>query len=306
MKRCLDCGAQISSTPRNRLRCRPCAKKRISRRAYNLTDEQSAIVKHCLDCGAQISSTPRNRLRCRPCANLRISRPAHNLTDEQSAIVKRLAGIQSKIQIAKEVGASVRAVERLAKSKNISLRVHRYKPEVIREVTRCYERCGRQEVAKRYPGLNLRSILQRRSFEPRRLIWKKDEIIAVVRASGLLSQAEIAAILNRPNAEKGSVASLWKRRLKGKADNVNGIPLSYAKQLIEPHCPIYQTKAYSTECRNGKKLVLWVDFSRYLKSDVPCEIKRAVDVLAKFQRWLHRNNVATSVNRILYEKELRK
>lgn len=254
----------------------------------------------CPDCKKKVKNAHKNRKRCNKCAAERCKRPAHNLTDEQIARLLPLVGKKRKEQIAAEIGASVISVSRYARQAGISLNacnIYKKNPEWVQEVIDYYIEHGKRLTLEKYPGIRLRSIVERYAHEKRQVRWEEWELIQLARFAGVISKQNQAAYFSRPNAHTGSIRSAWVKKFKSSPGNINGVHMYMVKPLLakKPRMIEVQTMAglYT------RKLILWVELEKCLKKDVPEHLVSAIQTMAKFQRWLHGRNVYQSINRML-------
>lgn len=118
--------------------------------------------------------------------------------------------------------------------------------------------------------------------------------------AGVVSYKKQAEYFNRPNANVGSILSVWNKRFGFKSVNINGMSHRLARHIVKSSCPIVSTETMKVYFEKRKKIqlrrtCLWVDMIDHLKSDAPEFIVEAIDGLADFQRWLHGNDARASL-----------
>lgn len=87
---------------------------------------------------------------------------------------------------------------------------------------------------------------------------------------------------------------------------MNGLAHFISRYYVKDSCPFYETDFWSRrEVRKGKKIpdirriALWVDVEKHMKSDLPDHIQLAIRAMAKFQKWIHGRNVRFEVKKII-------
>lgn len=108
--------------------------------------------------------------------------------------------------------------------------------------------------------------------------------------AGLISPKAQARYFNRPNAHAGSIKSLWIKKFGIGGCSVNGMVHSYAIELVNSNAryirPISQGR--HGDSVTFRRVILWVDMEKCIKSDVPEFIKNGIKAMASFQKWLWR------------------
>lgn len=245
--------------------------------------------KFCSECGVDISEGHKNRKYCEECAVEKRRRPRHNLNDEQVRIVNKLAGRVKRSDICKQANCSLSSLKRYAGEVGLSLHAgdeseFRYPAQVIEKVCRYYEKHGRPKTERKFPGVKVRSIVERHQTNPRLIPWTDQDMFELVKMAGIVSNDNQARYFSRPNAGRGSIVSVWQKRFGYGQYLVNGLPKWKAKMFVDANCPcIISEQAAGKNC---KKVYLWVDMIHYLKDDCPEFIKEAIKVMANFQRWI--------------------
>lgn len=253
----------------------------------------------CPDCKKREKQKHHNSKWCSSCAVDRRDKPRSTCTAAQIREAKKLIGKMPAEDIAKEIGTSVSSLKRAFRGKSIWYKNSKYvnQPELVRRVVTCYEKHGRAETAKAFPGVNVRSIVERSShygikMKQRQRRWTETEIILAAKMAGIVDGSTQATIFNRPGANEGSIKSLWAKRFRTAGGNIHGMSEWMAKEILKPGYPVLKTRVWSrrkgARNRSGlvRGLVLWSEMEPYLKKGVPKFIKDAVRVMAAFQRWL--------------------
>lgn len=247
-----------------------------------------------------------NRKWCRPCALDRRVRPKSTLTAEQRAFVLEHRGEISGREMAKELGTSWSNVMRFARDRGLSLatlsgsRKWKMQPKVVRKVLDYYFKHGKPATEKAFPGLSVKSIVDRPEYygvkrKYRQTRWTDAEIVLAAKMAGLVDGKRQARIFKRPNANEGSIKSLWMKRFGHGGGNIHGMSEWMARELLTPGYPLLKTSCWAPRKGSKKKhfqrgIVLWVDMEKRLLSDVPDFIREGVSTLAEFQRWLFKTN----------------
>lgn len=213
-------------------------------------------------------------------------------------------------ELAEHIGCSRSNLIRWASANKISLDAHSYKPEVKAAVLSFYEMHGRRATEKAFPDVSVRSIVERNygAFAPRQLRWTDKQIIEAARMAGLVSFKAQARYFNRPNANEGSIKSLWMKRFGHGSSNINGMPHWYARSLVWGPKVRYVKVVGTTrkgELKPFMRILLWVDIQKHMRPDTPKFIKSAVRAMANFQRWLHDDkNPRAKILKMINEREL--
>ena len=230
------------------------------------------------------------------------------LTNEQKRIIKKNLGKVYRKDLAKMARISVSTLQRYCYFENLSTKKTIYSPQLINQVVRYYEKHGKVPTQEKFPNVRLRSIIERHPHKFRQEKWKDDEIKEVTKMSHLVPMRLQAKYLNRPNANGGSIRSVWQKTIGANGAYVNGLPLWLAKPLITKSCPVYYLKFICYDIKTNrhdeicKPLVLWIDIKRHLRATVPDHIKDAISAMVKFQKWIHGRNVRLSIKKIIEER----
>lgn len=263
--------------------------------------------KRCLSCNTKLINVHKNRKRCEPCAALLRKRPKHNLTEEQIKKLHKLKGTIYYEELAKRIGASRSSVTRYARDHGISLNALSYKPDVIQNVCAYYEIHGKRKTQEKFPDVSVRSIVERyKEFKPRQIKWKDNEIIELIKMAGLVSPKSQAKYFNRPNANEGSIKSVFITKIKCPPTYINGLTHRTAKTLVNSKCRYIKPLGLGRNKKSVefRRMALWVDIEKSLKKDLPNYLVDAVQACAEFQRWIHGGgDVKKKIKDMIRERE---
>lgn len=262
----------------------------------------------CKECNISPKQNHKNSKYCKPCALKLRKRPRANLTDSQISKLKKLAGTIYYEKLAKQIGASRSSVMRYARDNNINVNTHKYRPEIVEETLRFYEKHGKTKTQEKFPSVKVRSIVERyKDFKPRQTRWKDKEIIELVKMAGLICPRSQARYFNRPRSNEGSIKSVWIKKMKCPPTRINGLPHSVAKNLVTKDIKYIKTYGLSRDKKTVQyiRLALWIDIEKHMKKQVPGYIKKSVSACAHFQRWLHHGeDVKKEIKRIISERQI--
>ena len=199
-------------------------------------------------------------------------------------------------------------MRRFAIEKNISLDAHSYKKELVQKVLAYYEKHGRPKTQKKFPKVNVRSIVERNygEFEPRQIKWTPAQIHMLTKFAGIVSFEDQARYFKRPRANAGSIKSAWMKKFGHGSGNINGMSGWRARLFVTEDCPFIRSSYWDTNHKDkgsySRSLYLWTDMEKYLRPDCPEFIKEAIVAMAKFQRWLFGvESVRTEIRKIQKE-----
>ncbi len=264
-------------------------------------------MRTCLDC-PKILRGHFNRKRCAYHAAYRRRRPAGVLSPDQEQLVRELAGSMRIKDLAKRVGTSDSNLDRWARDHKVNINNLKYRDHEIMAVTSAYGIFGKKKTQEMFPNFRVRSIVERyKHFPPRQIKWKDSEIVEACRMAGLVSPAAQAKYFNRPRAHSGSIQSLWMKRFGFGQSSINGMVHFYAKELVGIKARYLRPVGRSRLGKqvNFRKVILWEDMEKCLKSDVPKFIREAVKTMADFQRWLHGGgDVKKKILKMMREREM--
>lgn len=244
----------------------------------------------CPVCRRRPVTAHRNSKYCAQCRAVRRKRPVGNVASWQARLLLRLRGTMTRDELADVVGLSRATVFRFGRDLGLSFRREMYTPELRAEVIAHYEQHGGPATEEAFPNVRVRSIVERNAYEPRQIRWTDAQIVEAARMAGLVSMKRQAKLFNRPNADVGSIKSLWMKRFGMSGGQLHGLSNWMAKEILEPGYPVLQTEFWQTRVpgrRTGKRgLVLWCTMGPYLSPGLPKFMYDAVETMARFQRWL--------------------
>jgi transcriptional regulator with XRE-family HTH domain len=252
----------------------------------------------CTHCGVRPRHEHKNSLYCLQCRAAVRRRPPGRLTVAQARRVKQLLFKMPREEIAAEIGVSVATLKRWARDNgNIRLAFfNRYaaNPALVREVTAFYEKHGRPATEERFPHLRVRSIIERYPHASRQVRWTPTQVVDLARMAGLVSMEAQAAHFDRPGAGAGSIHAAWWKKFGQGGGSVNGLAWFIARHFVRAaaakdrvEVDFWAHRKQGRRRRTKRKVLLWIDVAKHLRSDVPDHIRAAVEALARFQRWLH-------------------
>jgi DNA-binding XRE family transcriptional regulator len=250
----------------------------------------------CPNCKNRPKQKHSNSKWCKPCAVGFKRRPKPNLTPYQRREALRLRGKITKEEIAEQIGASRSSVMRLGRDLKLSFNAcNQYKlnPIFVKQVCEYYSKHGKAKTLERFPGINLRSIVERyNTFPPRQVRWTDDQLKELARMAGIVSIKAQFKYFDRPGAHEGAIVSAWMKKFRMGGGCVNGLSWHMARNFVTQDCKPIQTKFWRQRegvlTNNvGRNIVLWVDLQKHLKPDSPPWLIESIDALANFQVWLH-------------------
>lgn len=260
-----------------------------------------AKIKNCLLCEVDISDSHPNRKMCEECSLLSRKKPKGTMTKTQIAQAKKMAGKAPREEIAKNLGVSLSNLKRSCPKVSF-VYYYKYKanPSMVKEVLKYYEKNGRKKTEEKYKDENvkIRSIVEKyKNYSPRQVRWKNSEILMAVKMAGLFDFNTQAKYFNRPNAHKGSLRSLWSKRLHGKPSDINGMHEYKALLFVKKTCPHVKTEVGAG--KYNRKLYLYSDMKNHLRKSCPDFIRKAIIALAEFQEKLWQTkNVRKEVRKL--------
>lgn len=259
-------------------------------------------MKKCSTCKSDISHRHSNSKRCEVCAKERRKNPYHTLSKDKQEKALMLAGKKTRSQIAEMLQITRTSLNRFYKEKKTSSNSLKYDPKLVEKVCKYYEKKGKVETKKKFPDVVLRSVIERYykkyNLTPRQKKWTSQEHVEVMKMAGLVSHEKQARLLNRVNANAGSIRSFHSKKVFGKARYLNGIPLTLAKGYVKEGCEAYLVSGcYGSASCEYK--VLWVDVFKYLNDDVPQYLREAIKSIAEYQKKLYGKNYRKEIERYI-------
>jgi len=252
----------------------------------------------CGRCRARPRKKHFNSKWCEKCAQELIHRPAGKMTKEQIAEAKSLVGTMPRDEIAETLGVSLANLRRSLRGVRLVYHNHLVRrPELVKQVCAYYEKHGKKKTQERFPGENIRSIVERyKYYKPRQIRWTNEQIHDLVKMGGIIPYQFQWKYFKRPNAREGSIRSFWMKRMGLSGGAIHGMSEWVAREIVNSDCPFIKTGFWeSRRKQNGKnvvfsrKLFLWVDMENNLKKETPGFIKDAISSMAQFQRWVFSN-----------------
>lgn len=244
------------------------------------------MKRYCSTCQIDISNRHKNALRCKKCsADLR-KKPHHNLTPKQQKEALRWAGKIYRWEIAEKIGCSNASLARFAKEqKHVNWNAHRYDQKTVQKICDFYLHHTLEQTQEKFPGVTVRSIIDRYTQEVKCYKWTNDEVFKLMKYSGLVPWSYIAVKLGR---NKNSARRKYKRILAGR---INCLPHNIAREFVNPGCPFFYVRLDLKS--TGLWMCPWVTINRYKKQNLPTHIKKAIRAMSNFQLWLHgsENNI---------------
>ena len=262
-------------------------------------------VLSCADCGASLQGRHPNARYCQPCAALRTRCPPSNLSAAQGAQLMRWRNRLTHEDMAKRLGVSRSTVRRYFREQGVCSNSLRYPREVVDTVLAVYAECGSIRTQELFPEVRVLSILT--AYAPRDKVlrqrkWREQEIIEAARMAGLVSPTAQVQYFARPNALFGSIKALWSRVFRCAPGDVNGLQANMAYRLVRPGTVAVMT--YNRDSGRGMMRILWLQMVGQMRPDCPDWIKQAVEILAKFQTWLHNTDDPAEIAAMIDQREL--
>lgn len=197
-------------------------------------------------------------------------------------------------QCAKHLGVSIANVQRAARDMGMSLAVRRYPQAVVDAVIAHYEEHGGPSTRQAFPGVSIRSIIERVPHELRHQRWSDDQLVLAARMVGFISYDAQAAIIDRPRARAASIRCLWTKRFGiVNMGHIHGLSRHEAKLFLRPgypeiDSPFMERRASGCQPKKGgRHTVIWAEMEPWLRDDVPKFFVDIVRTMAMFQRWLY-------------------
>jgi hypothetical protein len=264
----------------------------------------------CTNCGEEKRSEHFNTKYCEKCRAYFLRYPKSTLTKEQRQEAEKLIGKMDRKEIAEHLGVSLANLKRAFRGRRLAFH-NKYarQPDLVKAVCKYYEKHGKIKTQKKFPQVCVRSVVERYPyFKPRQTRWSDSQIVEAAKMSGLISMNAQAKWFNRPNAFEGSIKSLWTKRFGFGGGSIHGLSYCVGKELVTRRCKPIDTFFWQTvrnEHKFGRKLYLWVDIEKHLKSGFPDCIDEAVTTMADFQRWIFQtDNPRRKILQLMKEREL--
>jgi hypothetical protein len=156
-------------------------------------------------------------------------------------------------------------------------------PMLIKEVIDYYVKNGKIATAKKFPRISIRSIIERYAHAPRQTRWTSAQLLDLLKMAGLISFPAQAKYFNRPNANTGSITSVWFKKFRYKYRNIHGLPNEVVKRLVTKKPIPIKVKYFNI-------LYLWCDIAKVVRPELPEYIKDAIKAIADLQRKIFNSN----------------
>lgn len=253
-------------------------------------------MRICGRCKSAPTKKHFNSKWCHDCAEALKTHPKTTMTRAQVAQARKLIGTMPREEIAARVGVSLSALKR--GFRGVRLAYHNkyvVNPKLVRDVCAYYATHSKAETQKRFPGVKVRSIVERyKNFSPKCIKWTDDQLIELAQMAGVISLKAQAKYFDRPRANEGAIKSAWMKRFGSSGGSVNGLSWYMARHFVMADCPRFQTAFWMTATKrkggtnhHSRWLVTWVDFERHLNPGSPKWLRDCARSMANFQVWLH-------------------
>lgn len=266
----------------------------------------------CPSCKQELVQQHHNAKWCAVCAAERRKKPPSSLTPAQVRKALKLRGTMLKDDVAKAVGVSRAAITRLGRERGVSFSAMPYatNPKLVARVIAHYDKHGRIATQKRFPDVSVRAIVEHygRGRQPRQVRWTDEQIVAAARMAGIVSMERQAEIFGRPGAHKGSIRSLWIKRLKVAGGGIHGMSAHTARHLLRPGFPVVTTQFWNTRRGSSefsRQIVLWCDMGPWLRRGTPPFVREGIKAMTNFQRWLFKTDNPRKAILAMLRKERR-
>lgn len=266
--------------------------------------------KMCPECGKRQIQKHRNSRRCKPCALQLRKCPKSTLTWAEITRAKKMIGKMPREEIAERLGTSLSNLKRAFRGTRMVY--YNYcvaNPGLVRRVNKYYEKHSQKKTAK-YFNLSPKQIdhivNRYKIHKPKQIPWKDKEVIELARMAGLVSLKAQSKYFKRPNANAGSIKSVWTKKLGLAQRSINGMEHFRARRLVTQKAkylkPLGTTRA--GQLVQHRRVILWIDMVKVLKPEVPSHIRSALKTMAGFQRWLHgKRNTRERILSMIRERE---
>lgn len=166
---------------------------------------------------------------CAACRAERRKRPPSGVTAEQAKQLASMLGQMPRREIQQRLGLSKSAITRWLREQGWRVKQwNAYDAATVEAVCQAYAEGGRRLVRERFPGVKVRSIVERycrkHGYRPRQIRWTDEQLVEAVRMAGLVSHTAQARYFGRPNAYEGSIRHLWQIRFRLDPRLIHGIP----------------------------------------------------------------------------------
>lgn len=186
-----------------------------------------------------------------------------------------LAGTMTRKEIADSLRTSRATVNRCLRDNGIKTGQPKQYPIEIREaVIAFYATHNKYETQKQFPGVRVRSIIERYETKAKQKFWTFEEDLKAISMLTETSTAQIAKVLKR--GEKSAIKRI-SRKYNISPKHLNGMAYRLCKHVMNSdYVPTKKGNAY---------IVDWKEFDKYLDTTNK-DIIECVKVLAKFRSFL--------------------
>lgn len=257
----------------------------------------------CVECQTRPRwSAHPNTKYCAPCQQRLLKAPRSNVTPAQAQHIETLRGTMPRWQIAERVGMSRAQLHRYLREQGLASNARDYPQDVVTAVCATYAALGKRRTQELFPDVVVRCIVERyKDYPPRQIRWTGEQQVEAVRMAGLVSHTAQARYFGRPNAFEGSIKSFWTKGVGCAPGALHGLGFHVAWQLATPGVPA--VLVHQATHPGPRAVVLWLDLVSHLRPGVDPEVRRLVEVLARFQAWLFGSTETATIRRMITERE---
>jgi AraC-like DNA-binding protein len=250
------------------------------------------MENECPGCRIRLKQKHFNSKWCLPCALEFRKRPKSSMTREQIVKAKKMIGKMDRRDIAEKIGISLTSLKRAFR--NTSFSFHNYcqvNPQLVKKVNKYYETHTQEQTAKQF-NISRKQVdyicYRYNTHKPKQIKWTNEQIKEAAKMAGLVSFKSQAKYFNRPNANEGSLKSLWVKKFKIGGQTIHGMPHWTAKYLVTQKAKYI--RPFGNDRDNNpvkfRRILLWVDMEKCLKKGVPPFLREGIQTMAEFQRWI--------------------
>ena len=208
-----------------------------------------------------------------------------------------------RIELSEQIGSSRATVNRFMRDNGLKTGQHtQYPKDVVKKICEFHEQHGVKKTQEKFPDVKVRSIVERYQTNAYLASYDFKQIHLFLKYSEMLSDEQLYQLLGRSVSNRKIVCKATERMIGfGKNPSrvyLNGLPYRFVKNFTKDSIPYF--KFSHGHCR---KLCLWYDIKKHLSKNVSLEIKEIVNIMSKFQLWLHGGRPITEFNEIMeYER----
>jgi hypothetical protein len=241
-------------------------------------------------------------LYCEPCRQHLLRHPRSRVTAGQAQQILALRDTLPRWQIAERVGISHAQLNRYLAEQGLRSNARDYPPGVVAAVCATYAALGKRRTQDLFPDVVVRCIIERhKDYAPRQIRWTGVQALEAVRMAGLVSHTAQVRYFGRPNAFEGSIKKFWARVVGCAPSDIHGLGFHVAWPLATAGTPATLVTQAAQSC--PRAVVLWLDLAAHLRPGVAPEVRRMVEVLARFQAWLFGSTDTAVIRRMVQERE---